>query len=114
MLEVGFWVVGAVDVLVVVAAVAVVVSVPKTPVGASITVAVSTVVMLTVVVSTVVVLTGATTTVVDVVVTAAGVVDVEAAGVVVSGIGGGMMLRVRVAPHCSREVPLGQQCALVQ
>lgn len=115
MLEVGLFVVVAV----VAAAVAVVFSFPITPIGASLAVVVSTVVVLTVVVSTVVVLTvvvltGATTTVVDVVVTAAGVVDVGAAGAVVSGTDGGMVLRVKVAPHSSLEVPLGQHLTSVQ
>ena len=42
-----------------------------------------------------------------------GALDASPGGVG-SGPGGGMTLRVMVAPHCSSDVPLGQQPASVQ
>lgn len=68
-----------------------------------------------VVVSSTVVVAVFTTTVVDVVVTATGIVVVEDADVVVvPGWLGRITLRVAVAPHSDKGVPLGQQPAFVQ
>jgi hypothetical protein len=49
----------------------------------------------------------------EVVIVAPGRANVVAAALAVSA-GGGMMLKLTVAPHSAREVPMGQQPASVQ